>query len=559
LRNEIATDPSRLQPVTTPDQPRLPARSVRLVAAALAALLLSVYCFFPTRNHYWDGIGFALNVEGAKPDGDGFVLDDSQEIGASFIHFNPNHLLHNLLVYLVYAPVRLLVPDVRALNVMRAISILSSVAAALLVFLMLARSSRDLRFSFWLTLLMAFSATWWKFSTDANAYIPSVFLLVLCAFLLTNPRSRPRVVVIGILHALSILVHQISVLFFPAAVVAIWTHSQLSRPAEKYRASLAYALTAGLTVITAYCWVWTGPMDRAWSLYDFINWVTSNGADTYAFRSALSSAVESLRTSTRVFFGGRISLALAFVEKPLLVVLVSLMSASLIFFVKSALKIRAGSNRNTAGFALSIGSRSGWFVITWVGVFVLFLFFWLTSYPYYRLYYLPAVIAVLGGIIKQPGLPVMRERLTMLSSFVCFMLLFNFTFFIYPYSKAEATPPISLALGARQVWNEDVLVLYKESTCDNWMMKYFNPHTTWRQVDITDRNNLDQELGNAVQSGRRVWLDTGILGRLERSTEAKQILLRHGRLSEPWGISNRKHHIQFANLLVHKVTDPRHR
>lgn len=547
------TVPSVPEPISKPVQPHQPPlRSTRLIAMALTAFLLIVYASFPTRNHYWDGIGFALNIEGAGQNAEGLLLDDHHTDGATSIYFNPNHLLHNLIGYLIYTPIHALLPDVRALEVLRAISMLSSVATVLLVFLMLTRLSRDLRFSVWMALLMAFSATWWKFSTDANAYVPSVFLLVLCGFLLTNPRRRPQAVTIGLLHALSILVHQISVLFFPAALVAIWSHSYWSSAGEKRRATLAYALTASLTVVAAYSWVWFGVLDRGWSLHGLMSWITSNGADTFAFRSASSNALESLRSSVRVFFGGRISLALAFVEKPLLLVLVGMMLTALAYFVISLRKALGVPRRavREPWFVEPVELDPRKFLVTWAAGFAAFLFIWLTEYPYYRLYYLPAVILLLGLALNRPRLPIARHRLTALAAFVCFMSVFNFTFLIYPYSKVEATPPIRLAVGANDAWNENALVLYKEFTCDNWMMRYFNPQTTWRQVDFADSDNVERQLRAAFQDGRTVWLDTAALGHLAASDEARQRLKKYGSLSRPWGISSQKHYIQFSQLLV---------
>ena len=130
-------------------------------------------------------------------------------------------------------------------------------------------------------------------------------------------------------------------------------------------------------------------------------------------------------------------------------------------------------------------------------------------------------------------------------------MVFNFTFFVYPYAKVEATPPIKLAVDAKAIWKDNVLVLYKDFTCDNWMMKYFNPHTTWRQVDFSDQDDLARQLREAFQDGRIVWVDTTVLGHLASSPGVGQWLQNYASLSGTWGISNRKHHIQFAQLLPH--------
>jgi len=506
----------------------------------LAILLLLVYAAFPTRNYYWDGIGFALNIEGAAQDS-GELAVRKHQMGGSRIYFNPNHLLHNLLGYVIYVPVHELFPTVRALDVLVAVNMVFSTITATLVFLMLARWSGDLRLSLLLTLLMAFSATWWKFSTDANAYVPSVSLLMACTFLLSDPLRRPPVAAIGLLHAVSILVHQISVLFFPAAVVAIWTHSYWCRGKRKRKAAAVYTLAAGVPVIAAYFWVWFGVLDREWSLRAFLTWITYNGSDVYAYRSAVSSVLESLRSLMKVFFGGRISLALRIVETPLLVLMLAVMLAALAGLVAGIRKMRTEPSR----IEPSLDERfSRKFLTTWVGGFLIFLFFWLTEYPYYRLFCLPALILLLA-------VPVKRFPLAMnpMTAFVMFLATFNFTFMIYPYSKAESTPPIKLAGEAKAIWKSNVVVLYKEPTCDNWIMQYFNPNTNWRRVDFNDRDQVAHHIREAFRSGQSVWLDTSVLGHLRSSPELLRWLQGHAAMSEAWGISNGRHHIQFAELV----------
>ena len=182
-------------------------------------------------------------------------------------------------------------------------------------------------------------------------------------------------------------------------------------------------------------------------------------------------------------------------------------------------------------------------------MFWLFLFAWQTEYPYYRLFYLPALILLLGRLPHCGRLVVPRSRpIHPLGAFVVFTTAFNFTFLIYPYSRPEATPPIKLAVDARAIWKDDVLVLYKDFTCDNWMMKYFNPQTSWKRVDFGDRDNVARQLRDAFQNGRSVWVDTTVLGDVASSADVRQWLQNHASLANRFGISNEKHHIQFARL-----------
>lgn len=494
----------------------------RRVAVCLFVALLAVYLAWPTRNHYWDGIGFALNIEGFAQNHSGLSLSLHNPDG-SHIYFNPNHLLHNLFGYLLYSPVHALFPGVRALELLVVVNSLCSAGVAVLVFRMLARWTGDLQLSVWVTMLMAFSGTWWKFSTDANAYVPSTFLLVCCAYLLTLP-GRPPVVAIGLLHAAAICTHQIAVLFYPAVVVALW---------PQRREIVRYSAASALPVLGAYLAVWFAE-NPAWSTQGFVQWVTYNGADVYAHRGPVTSFAVSVGSLAKVFFGGRPALAVRVAPWPMLAFGVVVILAALVrLFVPtaSAAEVRCG---RLPGLAL---------LTAWAGSFQLFLFFWLTEYPYYRLFAMPAFFLALG--VFAGGRPQWRRRIP---AALVVVAVFNFTFMIYPYSQPESTPPVHLANHAQSVWTGQPMVLYKDATCDNWFMRYFNPHTQWTHVSGRDMADLSQQIQRALEKGRAVWLDTTLLGHLENDPELESWLASHGELGEPWGISNGRYHIRFAEL-----------
>ena len=547
-------DSTGVIPAAQPEQGRSSAQASVWTTVALAVFLLLVYSLFPTKNHYWDGIGFALDIEGIDQDGPGVDPSIGYLRGISNVYFNPNHLLHNMIGYLIYRPLHQIAPDVRALDILKTISILSSVASACLIFLMLSRWLRNLRLSIWLTLLMAFSAVWWKFSTDANAYVPSVFLLVLASFLLTNPRRCPSGVKVGMLHALSMLLHQISIFFFPAVIVAIWAHPNWRNAREKRRAVFTYTLAAGVPVLAAYCWVWFGVLDGGWSFQEFTKWMTSNGSDVYEFKSIPSNALKSLWNLLRVFFGGRFSLAFGFIKMPWLVVLVALMLTALACFVAGVtkeLRSRIGLPHvsDTDETPDAVRKFMMKFALAWGGAFSLFLFFWLTQYPYYRLFFLPALILLIGILLRSRGAEPTKHRIGPLPAFVVFMAALNFTFYIYPYSKIEANSSRKLAADAKGIWNDDTLVLYKDFTCDNWMMKYFNTQTTWSKIDFSNRENVARQLSDALGTRRAVWVDTTVLGYLTSTPEAREWLESHASLSANWGVANKHNYIQFAQLI----------
>lgn len=513
---------------------RSPLLSPSAVSWWIFVALLLIYLSFPTRNHYWDGIGFALNIEGTAQTDRGLLLGHHDPSG-SHIYFNPNHLLHNLFGFWIYQPVRYLLPGVRALDVLATVNSVLSALTAMLLFRILYRSFRQVRNSVLFTLLFAFSGTWWKFSTDANAYVPSVFFLVACAALLTNPDRRPPLLLVALLHAVAILIHQIAVLFYPAVLVALWFHPLWRR---NRAALVTYTAAAGIPVLAAYFAVWFGVYAADWSVRPFVSWITYNGGDVYSQRTVIANFATSVASTVRVFFGGRISLAWQVVPAPILFLLIAVMAGALVRLIRPKAEI-AFEEAGESWSALK-------FLAAWAAVFQVFLFFWLTEYPYYRLFCLPSLILCLAVVVG--ARPAWRSRLP---AFVLFLASFNFAFMIYPYSLPEATPPVHLASSARSIWSEPALVLYREATCDNWFMRYFNPHTSWAAIDGVNRDHLSERIVEAHDEGRAVWVDTTLLGHLESNPELREWLAEHGVISTAWGLSNGRYHIQFAQLVPH--------
>lgn len=523
---------------------------VRIVIA-LAGFLLLLYGCFPTKNHYWDGIGFALNIEGLSENGPGIVPSPGYLQGISGIYFNPNHLLFNFTGYLFYKPLHAVFPSLRAHDMLRYISMLLSVATACLLFASLNRWSRNSQLSVWLTLLMALSATWWKFSTDADVYVPSTFLLMSATFRMTNPSQRPSGWNIGLLHAMAMLLHQIAIFFMPAAIVGLWLHPYWVARREKQRVVLTYLFAAGIPVTVAYGWVWFGMRGGSWSSSQFLTWLTFNGGDSYLFQSVGANALESLRSTLRVFFGGRVGLALEYVNRPLLVVLVAVMVLCLARFIWRSGRQLASRGLPRCHYRNEPFVPATEFLVVWATVFTAFQFIWLTEYPFYRLFYLSAIVFLIGTLLQHSCTFTWKNQTaTPLPAFVVLMAVFNFCAYIYPYTHEAATPPIRLANQAAAIWKGNEVILYKEFTCDNWMMRYFNPRTTWVKTDLSDQEGVSRHLNAALAQRQTVWIDTTLIGQLKTLPYIRDWFQKFGGLSQPWGLANEKHYIQFAKVLL---------
>jgi hypothetical protein len=136
---------------------------------AIFILLSIVYLSTATSDYYWDGITFALQIEK--------VSDD--ERGLSLL-FHQNHLLYNAIGYLLYKASQAVGLDIRALTLLQVVNAFIGAFAVAVFF----RLTERLKFSRYAAVVssaaLAVSAVWWKLSTDANAYILTVLIILVC-------------------------------------------------------------------------------------------------------------------------------------------------------------------------------------------------------------------------------------------------------------------------------------------------------------------------------------------------------------------------------------------
>ena len=201
----------------------------RVFSTLLFFLILAIYLLWPTRDFYWDGVAFAIDIEKAA------------QFPTPLLH--PNHLIYNPLGFMIFELARLLVPSTRALFVLQGLDSLLAAASALLVYYIVRGSGAARWMAATWTLLFAFSATWWKFATDGDAYIASIFFLLCGYFALT--KKQPRPLAIAGLHSVAMLFHELAALFFPAAVFLLYRKQGI-------RAALRYAVSAFVLTIGAY-------------------------------------------------------------------------------------------------------------------------------------------------------------------------------------------------------------------------------------------------------------------------------------------------------------------
>src|SRR5262249_26935969 len=221
-------------------------------------LFALIYLATLTSDYFWDGITFALQIEKVAKGERGIAL-----------LFHQNHLLYNAFGYLLYTSVRSLGLSVRALTILELANVIIG-AIGVGVFFQLAERVTGSRYGAALcSIALAVSAAWWKLSTDADAYIPAVVLILLCLRHLTG--ENPRWYIAALALAGAMLMHEISSLFSLGAIATVFSTSRGNKRGFASKMSMA----AWLLVVSAYylCAYLLHGIRRP---LDVVRWATSN-------------------------------------------------------------------------------------------------------------------------------------------------------------------------------------------------------------------------------------------------------------------------------------------
>ena len=436
----------------------------------LAVFALLVYLAFPTKNYYWDGISFAQNIEDAAR-------------WPQLLH--PNHLIYNLLGWGVY---RGFAGKVRALYILQAMNAVWAAMALYWLSGIVATAVQSSRAMLLLSALFAFAGTWWRYAEDAGAYIPSIALLIACAVFLT-PGKRPRPVVVALLHTAAMLIHQLGLFLFPAALFALWhQHKEGTPSAIRMRSLALYTGLTGAITIGAYALGFTA-LNGSFSVRPFLIWMTSYAEDAAFSFGLFRNAGWSLRSWGQLFFVGRPSL-LRFSDPPTILLLLLCVSALILLLL---------ALRRTR-FQIRVHQPSLFrFALLWILTYALFLFFWLPQNTFYKVFGLPGVVLLVASCWEPGREPQARGAGT---AFVALLALSNLTLGIIPYSRASSNDIVAFAFSLNQALNPGSVVLFRNLSTDDWFARYFNPQSRWQHAGTAGA--IDAEL----HAGRPVWLET---------------------------------------------------
>lgn len=473
----------------------------------LGALIL--YGLFPTRTYYWDGILFSLYVEQ--------VSRGAARIG---ILFHANHLLYSAVGYCFFEILRACGLAIRALTAFQILNILVSALSGCMVF-SLARSitkSRLVPFFCWT--LFVFGATWWKFSTDADSYIVTVFLLLLAFRYLLS--GAPKLAHIGILHALAMLFHELAIFFYVAVFAAVLLNRQ--RPRHKLLWAFAAYLTATAGCVAFIYWAAYHSADHA-AFPTLLSWITSRSSDTRATHS-IKQIVGYFFSFGKLFAGGRISLIRQFFGP---VILVSL-AASLLLAALAIYFFRKPRVEETS-------VEQGPIAILWAWLLpsAIFLGSWDPASAFHKLLIWPPIVLLIGAYVAKRGSLSSRAR-----GFVALsaaLAVWNFGAFTYPHSKDSADPVLALAMRLDRELPKHAVVYYGSLNADDWYLEYFAPGRTWTRLPT--HSGLPPETNTAP-----VCLETTALDQVAGDSRAKLDIDPDRR----WDLVNKQHNVRLECL-----------
>lgn len=501
------------------------------ILTVLSLGLLALYLAFPTKAYYWDGVVFAQAIE-----------DVAGGAARTISLAHPNHLVYNFVGYFVYRLLHGFDANLRAITALQILNSIFSAGSATILFLILRDTLRSTYLSGCLTLLFALSATWWKFSTDANAYIPSVFFLLL-SFYLVLPERRARPLLCALSFFAAMCFHELAVIAFPVFALGIYLQNGALARERRLRQAIVFTAVSFVLIVGAYAlafYLATGSLDPV----KLLHWTASYSPDADTRFSFWSNLVYSLRGQVRLFFGGRLNL-LRGLMNPFIVLLVALFAIAVLWLLEGVvanlvtLKRRLRDVRQFGQqkyVRLSPQQKTVLLLaFVWAGVYLVFLFFWLPQNTFYRVFYLPAIPLLVGLALAL--VPTATSRRTFATAaFVIAAGLANFLFLIYPYSHVEKYPPLAFALEMNREWPAGTIVYYGSQNSDEALVRYFTPETKWQLLPA----ELPESAG--------AWLETSAIDRLSSTPEGARWLQSHTRPGSLRELNNGVYRIRFVQI-----------
>lgn len=464
--------------------------------------LLLIYLATLTSNYYWDGITFALQIEKVA----------RGERGASLL-FHQNHLLYNGIGYLLYTAAHTIGISIRALNLLQIINAIAGAAAVGVFFRMAERATGNRYVAAVCSSALALSSVWWKLATDADAYILSLLLIMLCANNLFS--IKPRWPVAGLAIAGAMLIHELAALFYPAALVAVFSNRNIER---KWKFAAGMSSTAWALTICVY-YVCAALLHGIKGPIDVVKWAASNQSGVSPSLNPLRGLWLLPRTNVDLIVGHNFGFVRSdggWIE--ICFALAALITAA-VFVFKSLRRVKLGgvvkSLINAAPEMSESWKQVAPALLTWSGAYLIFLIFWEPWQTYYRIFYVPALSLVFGLALSNYHRLMGNTPSGAAAFAVASLALFNLAFFIVPHMRTNSNARVVAARNASKIWNERTVIYFADHTEVDTTFEYFNDMTRWRRLTPAARINLDTEIQRAHSEGGSIWLNKGAIESVE--------------------------------------------
>jgi hypothetical protein len=481
--------------------------------------LLLVYASLRTSNYYWDGIGYAYNIEHA----------DSRPL------LHQNHLLYGPLGYILWRAVGVAFPHVRSLTVLQVFSAFCGAAAVAIFCCALISIFQNAYLAVCLALTLSFSATWWKFSTDANSYIPTVLLMLTAVLLITSRSATP--VWLGLTHAAAMLLHQLAVFFTPALMLGVWHQQREYGHKRQIKGLVRYATTAAILTGLTYYAAFVHEFHQ-YSASGLLHWVTSYSQDSTFSFNITKNVVASLIGHVRLFWGGRLPLVRAVWSPFIAFTTTAFVALTSVFILRV---------QREPGLALSNNHRFiAWFSLVWIGTYISFLLFWAPHNTFYRIFYAPGLVLFAGSFMAGA-----QQRQYRLAITVAMLFFWNLGFDIYPYAESELNGTLTIAQALKKVWLPGAVVYWDVYAADNQTIQYFNPDVEWKPLwGRAWVGDLQETMDRTYANGKTLWFDLNALRSFrQKDPEFNSWLAMNTRAGPEHEFVNGDHIVGFIQLM----------
>lgn len=351
------------------------------------------------------------------------------------------------------------------------------------------------------TLALALSYGYWFYSVEVDIYLPPLFFLLLTAWFLTQAVKESanarvsRYYLIGLAHAIAVLIHQAALFVVPAFALGVWLIHGDSR--ERILRVVRYGLALMGVVVPVY--LFAGIVIAGQNTPEqFLKWINSYGnlgtwgvlnADTPANTlSGISAAISS------EFWTGRVLVAVLFV---------------------AALALSKQAVHRGGPFA--------WALWTWTGIYAAFFTWWQPDVLKFWVLVLPAPLLLIVMAVDWNMLPIPQRNATLAASSVILLaLLLTNAPQIWAKRDPLSDPARSVSDALAHVTEPEDLIVLQASGAENYLPLYYqrinvmSTRELWYLLGgVTGREEaiaaIKQRAWHALAKGSSVWLEDRVL------------------------------------------------